>query len=243
MDAVRRRPCRFPCAVRIWFLPMKRRSKANRRTECRNFDALPQGVRAVRRFDQCRGFGRLPLAVALAHLSGQVEELPGGLDASQPIFEILGNAQSCSVPGRELADQDAGVRIVLFVQQLKVPHEKAELLVDGRLWRRRRSGGNRCQLAENPGIKHCAASDRDSGAAGCAQHVQCIARGPDIAIADDRNAIHRLHDRADSIQIDMSVESLLSGPAVNRDGDDPQLLEFSPVPGPSVAWSPSPASS
>ena len=56
-------------------------------------------------------------------------------------------------------------------------------------------------VAEDPRVVERAASDADRRAAGLVEHHFGSLRRRDIAVADDRHASHRLHDRADAAEV------------------------------------------
>ncbi len=81
------------------------------------------------------------------------------------------------------------------------------------------------RAAKNPRIVERAATDAHAGTTGFVEHVFRGDRRRDVAVADDGDGFHRLHDRPDASEIDATGEALRAGAAVNEDRGDADAFE------------------
>ncbi len=76
-------------------------------------------------------------------------------------------------------------------------------------------------MGENPRVVKRAAADAHARAAGRVEHQLRGLRAGDVAVADDRDALHRRDDAPDARQIHRAVEALLPRAAVDHDRGAP----------------------
>ncbi len=81
------------------------------------------------------------------------------------------------------------------------------------------------RVGEDPRVVECAPADAYARAAGLGQHVlRGLGRG-DVAVADDRDFLHRRHDRADAREIHRAGEALGPRAAMHENRRDPGVLQ------------------
>ena len=147
-------------------------------------------------------------------------------EQAKAVLKVLGNSQACSIPGCELAKQDAASLAMLFRHQREMADEKVHLFI-ARRFALRQSAVHVGQFAKNPWIEHRAAPDCHCRTARHTTHVKCVVNRPHVAVSDDRDPIDCGDGGRDAVEIDSALEALLSGPSVNRDRLDAGVLESS----------------
>ena len=80
-------------------------------------------------------------------------------------------------------------------------------------------------MLENPRIVKRAAPDAHARAAGFIEHLLRGLRRGHVAVADDGNVLHGLHDGANTGQIHRAAETLLARPAMNKNRGDTGVFE------------------
>ena len=109
---------------------------------------------------------------------------------------------------------------VVTLQQLDVPRDAVELLVDARL-RGHGAGAQEFERpSEEPRRAQRSAPDHDAPAAAGAHEGGHVLRFGDIAVADDGNGTHRVHHLADPFPVGGTAEELDRPAAMDRDGGD-----------------------
>src|ERR1051326_4018183 len=81
------------------------------------------------------------------------------------------------------------------------------------------------RMLENPGIVKSAAANAHTGAAGFLEHPFGGFGGGDVAVSNDRDALHCFNDSTNAFEIDGAAKSLLTGAAVDEDGSYAHRLE------------------
>src|SRR3989442_1210165 len=81
------------------------------------------------------------------------------------------------------------------------------------------------RVLKNPRIVKCAASYAHAGATGFVNHLAGSFSGDDVAVADDRNSLDCLHDRADTGQVHDAPKALLAGAAMDENPRDTCVFE------------------
>src|ERR1700693_334486 len=82
------------------------------------------------------------------------------------------------------------------------------------------------ELAKDPGVRQCAATDRDGGTTSLLEHRGGVGERANVAFTHNRDPRDSLDHAANSVAIDLAFESLFARAAVNRDGRDSHLLEL-----------------
>src|SRR5207302_6896630 len=78
---------------------------------------------------------------------------------------------------------------------------------------------------KEPRVEQGAAANRDAGAARRPQHSLRVGDTADVTVADDGNALDRLHHGANAVQADRAAKALRPRASVNDDGRNTRLLE------------------
>src|SRR5436309_11954819 len=81
------------------------------------------------------------------------------------------------------------------------------------------------RVLKNPWIVKGAASDTHAGAAGFINHLAGSFGSDDVAVADDRNGLDCLHDRADTGKVHNTPKALLAGAAMDENPRDTCVFE------------------
>src|SRR5690349_2450772 len=84
------------------------------------------------------------------------------------------------------------------------------------------------RVDKHPRIVERTASDAHTRTARLLEHLLRRLRCGHVTIADDRNVAHSGDDLLDTTQIDRATKTLLTRPAVDKDGCDPGALQRAP---------------
>src|SRR5205814_3267556 len=82
------------------------------------------------------------------------------------------------------------------------------------------------KLGKNPRVQERTATQSDAGTARDREHPLSIGKRADIAVADDRHALHRLDHSANALQVRSAAESLGARAAMDCHGGQARLLEL-----------------
>src|SRR5207244_13310405 len=101
--------------------------------------------------------------------------------------------------------------------QIEMAGHHPHPLLESRFWKKLAGVQKVESVAKNPWIIKSAAANADPRAAGILEHLLRRLRRGDIAVADGRNVLHRLHDGANASEIDTAGKSLLPSAAMDED--------------------------
>ena len=142
------------------------------------------------------------------------------------LVELIRRTEPLRVPRRDLAEHPAPVLLAEHLDhQIQMPAQDANALRELRLRRQHARVQKLPRALENPRVIERPAPDAHPRAACLVEHPLRRLHRRHIAIADDRNPLHRLRHRADARQIHRAAEPLLARPPMHEDRRHPHILQ------------------